>query len=155
MSINSAKSNPLTKYRGRPFLFRDREGRTLFYDNGTTSCGYIVTNSSREQALQEAIRRFNVFDAVFGFLMLIPATRSLFALYSDRAFAELSLCIAIVVIGRHLARSWYFAELVAGLNRSGPFDADERKKGNRVLLMIGIAYLSFVAWRILNAIGLA
>ncbi|WP_298109496.1 hypothetical protein [Bradyrhizobium sp.] len=155
MSTDKTAGSSLAKYRGGPFLFRDRDGRTLFYDNGTTSFGYIVTDVAREHALQEAINRFRVFDSMFAFLMLIPTTRSLFALYSDRAFAELSLCIAIVVIGRHLARSWFFSELVVGLDRSEPFDANQRKKGNLFLLFGGFAYLSFVAWRILIALGVA
>jgi hypothetical protein len=99
--------------------------------------------------------RFNVFDRVFGTVMLIPAATCIFSLYSDRAFAELSLTIAIVVVGRALARNWYFGELVAGLDRLGPFDAAERRKGNLFLLLIALAYLSFVAWRIANVLGVS
>jgi hypothetical protein len=154
VSIDNTGSTPLTKFRGRPFLIRDREGRTRFYDNGLRSYGYLVPDADRERALRDAIRRFNVFDLVFGSVMLVPAAKSIFSLYSDRAFATLSLSIAIVVIGRTLARSWYFAKLVAGLDRLGPFDMAERRKGNFFLLVIGIAYLSFVAWRILKAVGM-
>lgn len=153
VSIDNAGSAPPTKVRGRPFLIRDREGRTRFYDNGLTSYGYLVPDAVRERALRDAIRRFNVFDLVFSSVMLVPATKSIFSLYSDRAFAELSVCIAIIVIGRTLARSWYFGELVAGLERLGTLDINERRKGNLFLLLIGIAYFSFVAWRILNAAG--
>jgi hypothetical protein len=152
--VDNTGASPLTKFRGRPFLIRDQNGLTRFYDNGLRSYGYLVPDAGREQALRDAIRRFNVFNSVFGFVMLIPATKSIFSLYSDRAFAELSLCIAIIVIGRTLARSWYSGELVVGLDRLGPFDTAERRKGNFFLLLIGIAYFSFVAWRILKAVGI-
>jgi hypothetical protein len=149
-----AQASSFTKFRGKPFLITDRNGKTRFYDNGPRSLGYLVPDAGRERALREAIGRFNVFDRIFGIVMLVPAAKCIFSLYSDRAFAELSLTIAIVVIGRILARNWYFGDLVAGLDRLGPFDAAERRKGNLFLLLIAFAYFWFVTWRILKAVGI-
>lgn len=155
MSADNVGVSSFVKFRGKPFLITDQNGLTRFYENGLRSFGYVVPDCSRERAFRDAIARFNVFDRVFGAIMLIPATKCIFSLYSDRAFAELSLTIAIVVVGRALARNWYFGELVAGLDRLGPFDAAERRKGNLFLFLIAFAYLSFVAWRIVNALGIS
>jgi hypothetical protein len=90
--------------------------------------------------------------------MIVPAVISIFSLgnrYTDRALAALSICLVVVVIGRVLERSWYFGELVAGLERTEPLDLAERRKGNLLVILIGVLYLCFVSWRILSVIGVA
>jgi hypothetical protein len=159
LKIGKAGSSSLTKYRGRPFLFR-KDGRTRFYDSGLTCYGYLVPDSQRECELQDAIRRFERVDTIFQRAMLIPTTISIFSLgfgdqYSDRMFAALSVSIAIVIIGRILERDMYFGELTAGLTRVAPLDEAGRRKRIPVLMLIGIVYLSFVSWRLARACGIA
>jgi hypothetical protein len=158
-NIGKTEMSSLTKYRGKPFLFR-KDGQTRFYDSGLTCYGYLVPDSRREWELQDAIRRFERVDTIFQRVMLIPTTISIFSLgyedqYSDRMFAALSISIAIVIIGRILGRSMYFDELTAGLARVTPLDEAGRRKRVPVLILIGIAYLSFVSWRIARACGIA
>jgi hypothetical protein len=158
VNIDNAGKFPLTKFRGRPFLIPDQDGRTRFYNNGPLAYGYLVPDPQREWELRDAIQRFQFVDSIFQCVMLVPATRSVFSMgvgdrYSDRIFAALSVSIAIIVIGRVLERSWYFGELTAGLERTGPLDPTGRRKRNLALVLIGGVYFSFVCWRILNAVG--
>jgi hypothetical protein len=158
VNIDKAGNSPLTKFRGRPFLIPDQDGRTRFYDNGPLGYGYLVPDPQREWELRDAIKRFEFVDAIFQRVMLVPAVISVFSMgvgdrYSDRIFAALSVSIAIIVIGRVLERSWYFSELTAGLARTGPLDPAGRRKRNLALMLIGGVYFSFVCWRILNAVG--
>jgi hypothetical protein len=158
VSIDKAGSAPSIKFRGKPFLIWGQDGLTRFYDNGPTSYGYLVPDSRHERELRDAIRRFEFVDSIFGYVMIVPATISIFSLgsqYSDRVFAALSVSVAIIVIGRALERNWYFGELVAGLTRIEPLDIAGRRKGNLFLILIGVAYLFFVSWRILKACGIS
>lgn len=160
MNIDHAGPSPLTKFRGRPFLIRDQDGRTRFYGNGPLAYGYLVPDPLREWELREAIQRFEFVDSIFQRVMLVPATISVFSMgvgdrYSDRIFAALSVSIAIIVIGRVLERSWYFGELTAGSARTGPLDPAGRRKRNLALVLIGGVYLSFVCWRILKSCGVS
>jgi hypothetical protein len=160
VNIDNAGPSPLTKFRGRPFLIRDQNGLTRFYDNGPESYGYLVPDSRDDWEFRDAIRRFEFVDSIFQRVMLVPATISVFSMgvgdrYSDRIFAALSVSIAIIVIGRVLERNWYFGELVAGLTRIEPLDMAGRRKGNLFLVLIGIVYFSFVFWRILKSCGVS
>jgi hypothetical protein len=159
LSVDKAALSPPEKFRWKAFLFR-KDGQTRFYEAGLTCYGYLVPDSQREVELQDAIRRFEVTDKIFQRVMLIPTTLSVYSLgfgdqFSDRMFAALSVSFAIVVIGRILERSWYFDELTAGLTRVEPLDRAQRRKNKLARVVMGIAYLSFISWRILRAYGVA
>jgi hypothetical protein len=84
--------------------------------------------------------------------MMIPSLMSLASIgvqYSDRMFAALLVSVAIMAIGRVLARNWYFGGLTAGLPRTEPLGTPERRSDDLLALLIVIGFLSFVGWRIL------
>jgi hypothetical protein len=158
VDTGKTRTSPLVKFRGKPFLIRDQDGRTRFYDNGPTSRGYLVSDPQLERQLRDAIPRFEFVDMIFQRVMVIPAIISVYSMgigdrYNDRTFAALSVSIAIIVIGRVLERSWYFDKLTAGLMRTEPLDPASRRNGNLAVAVIGCVYFCFVCWRILKFYG--
>ena len=154
VSINEERPTSLAKLAGRPFLFKDQDGLTRFYANGPCSRGYLVPDARRERALRDAIQRFGKIDTIFDAATAILVTISIPSLggqHGDRALAVLTVTIAINAFGRVLERSWYFDELVAGLERTEPLDTVGRRRANFILPLLGIAYCAFVLWRILKA----
>jgi hypothetical protein len=155
VNFDQTKSGAGGPLPGNPTFIRDRNGQTLFFVCGPRHRGYVVPDARHEWTLRDAAERFTTIDRVFGWTLVPPFVVSILAIggpHSVAAIAALTAIIATSGIGKVIERKWFFGELVAGLERVEPIDVVGRRRQFIALALVAVAYFSFVAWQVWQAI---
>jgi hypothetical protein len=101
---------------------KDRRGRTLFYPNGPSWAGYIVPDTAREKALQEAATRHR--DGTKRWrglisLLMIPFLAGFYALIGSHPFLAFAFLLVVPIslcaVLEWIVRRYMFGALVDGL----------------------------------------
>lgn len=125
-----------TGTKAPPEFVQDDSGRTLFYPNGLSRCGYVVPDQKSQAALRKSVEGYNRAIKRSIPVLIVPfalLARLLFTSYGLEALLGLIAAFVLLLsIGWLWNRQWY-GPLLAGLEQVPPFAPKPARRYYRVL----------------------